>query len=341
MNKKLIIIIAAIILILLFIAVGLVMAVRRQNEQPAPAEATSEIIKVVDEAVVSPIPSFDNTAIWYFTADGRLFRKGMDGALLEASMPVVGATAKQALWAPIGSDFILVTAADNSELKKYYSDQQKIYANLPVNMQSVDWLPDGKRIVYIWKSGDNVRQTLVTAAADGSGFKTIKEVFWPDLIVKASPDGKNVLLYRAKPEGDVNRLYLANLETGNISTLISQGKTVGAVWINAQRFVYAQSGITAYPKVYVYDFTTQTSVDLDLNTTLDKIAVDKEGKFLYAAVPKKDNTGDTFIKLDLTTYKQENYSEPEGSVRGKNLMVVGNSLYFINSADGKLYQIKK
>ena len=325
----------------MLVAVGLVFAVRRQSEPEPKPQPASEVAKVIDEIILSPVPSFDNSAIWYFTAEGRLFRLTPDGSLLEASMPVLDGILKSALWAPVGSDFILTSAVDNSESKKYYSDQQKIYINLPVNMQSIDWLPDGKRIAYIWKSGDNARQSLATADADGSGFETIKEVFWADLILKASPDGKNVLMYRGKPEGDSNKIYLVNLETGNISTLISQGKTTSALWVNAQRFIYAQSTVTTYPRLYLYDFITQTSVDLGLNTVLDKATIDKEGKNLYAAVPKKDNTGDVFMKVDLTNFKSEVYYEPAGSVRAKSLMLMGNTVYFVNSADGKLYTINK
>jgi hypothetical protein len=225
---------------------------------------------------------------------------------------------------------------------------------LPANIQSLDWLPDSKRVVYIWKSGDNAHQQLVTAGADGTGFRAIKDVFWPDLVVKAGSDGKTVLLYRSNIQVDINKIYYANLDTGQIATAVDSGKNIAAAWLPASpssatgsgvpsgsRFVFAQTSITAYPKLYLYDFTNHQAVDLSLNTTLDKITFDNDGKFMYAAVPKKDNSGDSFVKVDLASFKQETYFEPDSSVHATGLFLAGSQLYFVNSQDQKLYTISK
>ena len=201
-------------------------------------------------------------------------------------------------------------------------------------------MPDGKRIVYIWQSGDNQTQQLAVADSDGSGFKTIKDVFWPDLAVKASPDGKTVLMWRSNVQEN-NKIYSANLETGEIGTVIDQGKNLGAAWISPTRFIFTQSTITAYPKLYLFDLTTKKAVDLGINTTLDKVVTDKDGKVLYAAVPTKDNSGDTLVKMDLSSYKLETYFEPTEKVSAKNLFLVGQGLHFINSSDSKLYTVNK
>ncbi len=343
MNRRLILLIGGAIAILGLIAGLLFFIVQKQHSNNSQQNKPAGLNKVTDDRAIAPVPSFDGSAIWYFNPDGRLFRINSDGTgLTESALPILGGIFKTAAWPNTGSDFLSFSLNGINEFKSYYSDAKKLYLNLPANIQSIDWMPDSKRVVYIWKSSDNVHQTLVLANADGTGFRNIKDVFWPDLVVKASPDGKNVLLYRPTSDGDLNKIYVANLETGEITTVIGQGKNIGAAWFgNGNRFVYAQQGLTAYPKLFVYDFTTKNSTDLDLQTTIDKVVVDKDAKYLYAAVPKKDNTGDNFVKVDLNTFKQESYFEPNTSVQGKNLILLGSSVYFVNSLDGKIYSITK
>ncbi len=344
MNKKLIIIIIAAILILSLIGVLLFVAVKKQNQAKLPVVAMPQAKKVLDEAVIAPVASFDNNAIWYFNSVGRLFRVNIDGSgLTEFPLPALAdGKLRRALWPKTGSDFIAITGLGANEVKTYYNSTQKIYITLPSNIQSLDWLPDSLRVVYIWKSSDNVHQQLVMANADGTGFKTIKDVFWPDLKVVASPDGKTVLLWRSSVQGDINKIYAANLQTGQIDTVVAQGKNTAADWLPVgNRFIFAQSSITAYPRLYLYDFTNQQAVDLNLNTTLDKVTFDKNGLALYAAVPKKDNSGDTFIKVDLKNFKQEIYFEPSQNIHASGLVMVGNTLYFSNTQDQKFYTIVK
>lgn len=342
MNKRLIIIVSVIVLILALIGIVLFFVVKQQ--QPQAEQTEPGIKKVLDETVISPVTSFDGNAIWYFNSEGRLFRVNRDGSgLSEFSLPALpSGFLKKVLWPKTGSDFMAIIGSGSDEIKSYYNSTQKINVSLPLNIQSIDWLPDSKRVAYIWKSADGVHQQLVTANADGTGFRTIKDVFWPDLAVKADSSGKTVLLYRLSLQGDVNKIYSANLETGEISTVVDSGKNISAAWLPAgNRFVFAQTSLTAYPELYLYDFTNRQAVELSLNTTLDKITFDIDGKYMYAAVPSKDNTGDIFVKMDLTSFKQEIYFEPDQNIRATGLFLAGSQLYFVSSQDQKLYTIEK
>lgn len=344
MNKRLIIIASIGAVILILIGGLLFWAVQKQKQTAPVPVATVQIKKILDESVISPVASFDNTAIWYFTTAGRLFRVNLDGSgLSEFPLPALANSLNRVLWPKTGSDFIAITGSGANETKNYYNSAQKIYINLPLNIKYLDWLPDSQRVLYIWQSGDNQHQQLFEAGADGTGFTKINDVFWPDLVVKASPDGKTALLYRSNIQGDTNKIYQVDLGTGKIATVVGTGKNVGAVWVPGKnKFVFAQSSITAYPKLYLYDLVSQQAVDLSLNTTLDKVAFDSTGQYLLAAVPKKDNTGDTFMKEDLTNFKQDTFFDPGDNTRGTGLMVVGTgSLYFTNLADQKFYTISK
>lgn len=342
MNRRLIIIISAIVLLLVLLGGMLFWAYKKQHQNQQPAVQQPTLKKVLDETVISPVASFDNSAIWYFNKEARLFRVNLDGSgLSEFPLPSLGSDLRSVIWPKTGSDFIVISNSGGQFGKSYYDSAQKLYVNLAPNVKYIDWMPDGKRVVYIWQTSDNNHQSLVLASPDGSGFRTIKDVFWPDLIVKVSPNGKKVLLYRGKIEGNENKIYIADIATGQIDTAVGSGKNLAAAWTSADSFLFAQADLTAYPKVYSYNVTSKQAVDLNLNTSLDKVVTDKDGKYLYAAVPRKDNTGDSFIKLDLSTVKQDTYYEPSQDIRAGNMMMLGNTLYFTNTRDGKLYTVVK
>lgn len=345
MNRRIIIIISAIVFLLAVFGGLVFWAVKKQNQSKQPPVVTPQIKKVLDETVISPIAALDNSAVWYFNSEGRLFRINVDGSgLTEFPLPsLTTGTLKQALWPRTGTDFIAIASSGSGYVKSYYSTAQKIYVNLPSNVQYVDWMPDGVRVLYIWKASDNVHQQLVMANADGTGYQAINSVYWPDLKVLAAPDGKTALLMRSNIQGDINKIYSADLTTGKVTTLVEQGKNISAIWSpTGGKFVFSRAvGDSVYPKLLLYDSSVQGSLDMNLNTTLDKIVIDKDGKYLYAAVPKKDNSGEIFVKVDLSNLKQETYFEPTSTVRAKNLILVGDSLYYTDTQDLKFYMIVK
>ena len=347
MNKKILIILG--LIILLSFGAGAVLLMGKKKNQPQPsAETKLQISKLSDDQVVSPVVSYDGNAIWYFTEDARLFRVNTDGSGL-SEFPLPELTAgdfRNVIWPATGNDFIAVTSTNTGELKSYYDNLNQRYVALPLNIQSLDWLPDGRRAAYIWKSGDNATQQLVIADADGTGFRIIKDVFWPDLAVKASPAGGEVLLIRSQSKEDNNKIYKANLTTGQFETVIGDGENTAIMWLpDGKKFLFSQNSGSA-SKVLLYNFETRTQTDLNLATTLDKVMTDKDGRYLYAAVANKNSPagvskGDEFVKIDLLSFHQETYFSPEEDIRARNLLQAAGTLYFVNTRDGKLYYISK
>jgi len=324
MNRPLIIFITIAGIIILTLG-GLLIFATKKQQTTVVNETKLQIKKVLDETVISPVAAYDNQSIWYFNSEGRLFKANTDGSnLSEYPLPAIpGNKLMRVLWPKQGSDFISIAG---NGTKSYYYAAGKVFINLADNIRYLEWLPDGKRVAYIWQSGN--KQQLVTAAADGSGFKMIKDVFWPDLVLKANSDGKTVLMYRS-PALDENKIYSANLETGEIATVIDHGKNVAASWISTSKFLFATD-----TKVYLYDLTTKKTTDLSLSASLDKVVVDSVGKSLYAFV------NNIFVKIDLDTTKSENYFVPSSKINAKNLMLVGSTIYYTDS-DNKLYMISK
>lgn len=335
MNKKIVFILVLVVIVL---AGGSYYLLGKKDSSVTQTQNPVQIKKVLDEAVVSPVGAFDNNSIWYFNSEGRLFKVNSDGSnLSEFSLPIFpSGNLIQALWPKIGSDFIAISRNDGQIAKSYYDSTSKLFMELAPNIQWVEWLPDGKRVVYIWQSNDKKTQQLVMSNADGSGYKSITSVFWPDLVLKASPDGNTVLMYRSQVVGDTNKIYSANLATGVISTWVDTGKNTAASWLPVgNKFLYVQNS-----KIYLFDVLNQLSTDTKLNTTLEKTVVDSSGKILYAAVPKEDKTGDYFVKLNLSSNITENYFVPETQLNVKSLMLIGNTVYYLDNKDNKLYKIE-
>ncbi|MBX4187422.1 MAG: hypothetical protein KW802_04215 [Candidatus Doudnabacteria bacterium] len=336
MNKKIIFIVVIILAVLgsgIYFLLGPKTTPSNQSQKPL------QLKKVIDEAVISPIGALDNNALWYFNVDGRLFKANPDGSnISEFPLPSLPkGMLKTVLWPKNGSDFIAI-ASEGPVLNKYfYESSSKLFINFPQNVQWLEWLPDGKRVIYVWQGSDKKSQQLVMANADGTGYKTIAPLLWPDLALKASPDGKTALMYRTNATGDTNQIYSVNLDTGVIMSMVDTGKNTGVVWLpTGNKFLYSQTS-----KVYLFDVLNRQSLDLGLNTSLEKIAVDQAVKYLYAAVPKQDKSGDYLLRINLDSNKLEKYYEPNSEVRAKNLFLIGSTIYFTDIKDNKLYNLDK
>ena len=346
-NKRIYLILAGIVILIALGISAFVLAVKKTREnkpQETSQQSQGQLKLLADEEVVSPVPSVSANAIWYFTPKGRLFRVNVDSTdLTEYPLPSINGTVKRVDWALSGNDFILTSTQNGQETKYYYSDNDKKYSVLPKNIQNFDWLPDGRRIVYIWRSGDNLHQQLAFANADASGFKIVTDkIFWPDFKVIASPDGEEVLLIRSQIEGSINKIYKANLATGQIEIVISEGRNLDALWLNSgQKFIFVQTGNSGQARLFLYNLSSRSQTDLNLSATLDKVIVDPQGKYLYAAQPKTNDSSDAILKLDLATLAQEVFFDPEEDLRARNLNLAGDKVFFVNARDGKLYVIQK
>lgn len=347
MISKRIYIIIGVIAILLFLAVtAFVVAYKKTHntDKQGAEEQQPKAVLLSEEKVVSPLSSIKGDAIWFFTNKAKLFRVNVDGTnLTEYPLPAVGGTLLHADWPLAGQDFIATLWYDNKTNKFFYNDEGKKWTPLPPNIQNFSWLPDGRRIVYIWQTSDQLRQQLNLSNADASGYRVISEnIFWPDFKVSASPNGREALLVRTKPEGEVNKIYKASLETGKIDTIIGEGVNLDAVWLpEGQKFIFAQAAEYGRSRLFLYDFASKSQTPLNLTTSLNKVVIDKKGLTLYAAQASSDNRGDNFYRLDLASLKQEQLSVASSNLWVKSLHLAEDKLFFVDSREDKLYVIQK
>lgn len=325
-------------LVLLLALAGTVFVYTKKSKQPVVTQKIPEIKKFIEDTPISATASFNGEAIWYFTEEGRLFRQSLaDSSKDEYSLPPVKGLLRVA-WPSSGNDFISVVATSTGEIKKYYNSNLKRYIDLPLGVRSFAWMPDGKRIVYIFEDSAG-KQLLSVSDADGSGFRNIATLTKPGLMVKVSSNGQDAILIPS----DGGMIFKINLENAILEPLIEEGKNTAAFWLpDGNRFIFNQVLVgNDYPRVLMYNITTRKIVDLGVMATTDRMAYDKEGKSLFVAVPKKGSGGDAFVKINLDTFAQETYFEPTVKIKVKDVIPASGTLYFMNTADSKMYFIDK
>ncbi|HEX5430290.1 MAG TPA: hypothetical protein VFX17_04440 [Patescibacteria group bacterium] len=334
MNRKILIIIVIILGILA--AASLFFLRQKPAVTAGPNITPNTLTKVSDATVISPVVTYDHNAFWYFNSDGHLFREDLDGSNLdEYPLPSDTPNFHQAVWPAAGDSFITMANATADSSRKFYDSSAKKFITYPANVQSFDFLPDGKRIAYIWESTDGKQSQLMVANADLSGYKALSTVFWPDLQIKVSPDGLHALLWRGQIQ-DTNKIYEADLTTGAFTTIVDAGKNTEAQWIGANKFIYTQISSSG-PDLWLYDASASKATDLGLAATLDQTAADATGENLY--VDLNDGQADSIYKFDLTTLQKQLVYTFEATMHPHNVFMDGQIICFINSSDGKLYTL--
>lgn len=326
------------IIITIIVIAGLLAAAYLLFYKNAPAEQGNsqtqrapKLTKISETGVISPIPSYDGSAIWYFNIQGHLFRHELvSGKISEYPLPTSLKNFRQALWPAKGHDFIAI----GSE-KTYFDSKQNKFVLLPANIQSLDFLPDGQRIAYVWKSGDGKTQSLYMGNADASGFTKITDVFWPDLTVNVSPDGNSALLLRSAVE-DTNKIYKANLKTGEFTTVVDAGRNTEVRWIDQNRFLFVSVEEGKY-QLKMFDLSANKISDLNTSATLSQVAVDPEGRYLYAYL-KNGDTGSIY-KINLTDNQSTDLYDLSPTITPQNLFLNDRTIMFINSQDNRLYSL--
>lgn len=321
-----------IVIMLVLVTGGYFLFYRDADTEQQVGQGSRELKKVSDDAVISPVASYDNNSVWYFNSAGQLFERSLDGSQLdEYTLPDLEGTLQSVLWPASGDDFLAIMTTGQKIL---YEDAKKQYRTLPINIKSIDWFPDGKRVAYVWQSGDNKSQQLIVANSDTSGFRVVSNIFWPDMAVKISPDGKKALLYRTQIQ-ETNKIYLVDLNTGEFKTVIEDGKNMEAKWVTADKFVYVSD--SGSNDLMLYDLNQKLQVDLNLLGTADRLTVDRLGN-MY--VSPEGQGKQSIWKVNTNSLQQEKIYEFTESVVPRNLFMISQMIGFVNGNDKKLYIVQ-
>lgn len=317
----------------------LILKQKKAGESNTPTIHQLTLKKVYSEPVISPTSSLGADSLWFGTRDGRIFRADLQNyEVSQFGLPgLYGQNLKEILWQPGGQDFLAVTTViatstqpvTQKQETSYYNSKNGSIMTLPPNVQDVAWLPDGKRVAIIWRSGDG-KTKLVVSDPDATGYHIVAELPWNDPVISVSPINLEATIVKERFEGENSPVLHIDLDNGKIKTLVDKGYNENVKWLpDGKKFLYSSGSA-----VFSYDLATEEIKDLGLQTNTNRVAIDPNGRYLYAAVGNAENL-DKFVKYDLEQNSTEDYFLPEGSIRILSPLYFASRLFFVDSGTGE------
>ena len=321
------------------------------SPQPRPRDQT--IALLVNRVVVGPVLSRQQDKIYYFDEAGQLYLNPLDGSKEETFGFVDTPRTFGAIWPDAGGDIIIKAARvgfDGTAYRLYRSTNGGSFKNLPLNIESIDWLPGGQKYVYLWHNS-NGGYELDTAESATDGFSKIANL--PSFsYVTAAPTGTFVLLREPAALGKTNRVQRFDLNTKLTTTLLDRGTNLGVSISpdgNLMLFTRVSEG-NGLPELWLQDFTKQSFTNLGLNTAVEKIVWSKDStRFYYAlpqAVPKDDlqlraATADQLYVYDIDAGSKTKIDLGNKTPDLRDLLLTADQkiLFFRDGQDGKLYRV--
>lgn len=321
-----------------------------------PAAPASNIVKLTSDQVVSPSLFFNGQGITYFDNQGNLFQSSLQdigGQVQLSQKKQLNIPAKpnisRILWPARGDDFIAeFTDVSGKKSWSYFNSAAGQYADLPPQVESVDWMPNGAQIVYVWL--DNGKATLSMANPDATNYKSLAEMWETDDELHVSPDGTQILYFETGNTGAANAVNSVTIDGKVWKGLVKNGFNSGVLWSpDGQKFLFGKKDInTQKYQLWVYNLTSGEVKNLGLFTTVDKAVWDQDSNVVYAAVPDSGTAGaggltaDSFWRMDISTLEKKQYAS-DGStlIDGRNLFLntTSDKLFFKNAQDGGLYYL--
>lgn len=323
-----------------------------------PNEAQiQKFIRLTDEQVVSPVLFYNGSAITYLDKKGNVFQADLEdnGGVLQLAnkrqlenIPLKQNITK-ILWPSRGNDFIAEFNAFGKKTWSYYNNNTVSFTDYPPQVISVDWMPSGDKVIYVWL--ENGKATLNIADPDTKNWKEVSEMWEQDNSIYISPDGLSILYYRAENTGISNAINLTTPDGKLWRGLVKEGYNYGVLWSpDSQKFIFNKKDrITQKYQLWVYDVLLGDVKNLGFFTTVEKTVWDKDGKTIYAAVPKTESgvaedkglTEDNFYKINVENLEKQEYLSNQDKFDGQNLFLSlsGDKLFFRNAQDGGLYYL--
>jgi hypothetical protein len=290
-----------------------------------------------DTVALSMVESKDLKSVWFSDREGKIYRT-QNGVVTEyPSAAYADRPLEKIIWNRTGGDFLAVGTRSNAKAISYFDSVKQVYVSLPANVGAIDWLTDG-RVAMIWKSGDGKSQQLVVANPDATGYKIVTPLPWPDFEIRVAPTGNKALLLRNSPKP--NKIYLFNLEDGKYEALAESERIINIRWIDSTRFIYDAFGEDSKSTIRLFDTESRTEKNLNLATTVEKVAWNSLHQEFLAAVPLAGTSGDKIVKLPLNGTELQDYYTGLNGIRAIQVLYSNGILYLINAQDGKIYSVK-
>lgn len=307
------------------------------SNENIPDNGSKEPVKLSDVPVVAPALSYDGKAVWFFTADGHLYKVDLiSGLKKEFLLPALLAV-DQVIWPQEGNDFIVSSGTPGNKVFDYYSGEQKKYIRYPANIKGVDFLPDAKRVIYNWV-GDDGKSELTEANPDAGAHQKLMDLIEGGFTIKVSPNGSKAFAFKeATPkDGKLNFIDLASKKTFVIKT----SAVNSAAWSsNSKNFVFNKldAGNSESRMLWIGS-TESASADrsLGINASADRVVFDRSGEHMYVS----SDEGLLWM-VNTSTYEKTQVTIPgQTTLNAVNLLLSPDSgVLYYKAADGYLYSL--
>lgn len=369
MNRRAIAILGAIFL-LIVITLGFIIYQRSQSKKTNSTEDTTQTqeqdqttdsqnqapttkaIKLTDDQVISPVLFFQGNGITYFNKQGQLFQNDLqisgDNTLLtnkrELTIPLKSGITK-IIWPYAGNNFLAELGSAGSQKTWSVFDSDKgTYTDLPNRITSIDWMPDGDKIIYIWLGNDN-KSTLNIANPDNSGYQKLADIWENDDEIRISPDGRSFLYFRTKNSEAVNKINLATTDGKVFRSVVADGYNFGVSWApDSKQFIFGKKDSNGQIGLWLGNIETGLTKSLGVFTTPEKSVWTADSQSVISAVPNNGSTAgltqDTFYKIAVSSGEKKSY-ETGIAVDGRELFTNSSAdrIFFKNLQDGALYYL--
>ncbi len=314
----------------------------------------SGIYRLSNNQVVSPAYFFKGSGIAYFDLQGQLHRNtfNQDGSQLTLADKLLDVPSKtgfsRVLWPNAAGDWMLEFNQNGQKSWSYYNYNSGAYTDLPPQVESVDWMPDGTHIAYVWV--ENGKASLNISDPDTKNWKAVGDMWENDDQIYVSPDGKNIAYVRTQNSDAVNPINMVSVDGKTWTAPVKDGNNSTVLWSpDGQKFLFAKKDPSSQNyQLWVYNLLTGAEKNLQYYTTPEKATWSKDSAMIYIAVPLNGGvqagslTLDEIMRVNTITAEQKEYKPGvTQSIDGRDLFLSpdGSQLFFRNAQDGYLYYL--
>jgi hypothetical protein len=313
--------------------------------------AISPFVSAKDEKIKYYNPSNGSVSEVSFGGDGRSIIDENNFEGLE-----------KVSWSPDGSKVISRFNSGGKIQYTSYDYGTKKFFKLADGIEFATWNSLGDQIVYKYSDSKTKKKTINTANYDGSNWKKITDVLINNFWMATVPQSSFVSYWNSPNALEETSLSLVSTVAGDSKKIFSGRFGADYLWSpNGTKALVSFTESRGGSKISlgVINSNGGEFQNLNIPTLASKCVWGKDNKTIYYALPSfsaengtlpndyqngKITSKDTFWKVDITTGKAERLVEVvdiKSAYDAKNLFLSPSEdiLFFINSADRKLYGI--
>jgi hypothetical protein len=320
---------------------------------PTPEPVIGRAIRLTDTGVISPILFYQGTGITYLERTGQLFQTDLqtsDNTVLLSNKREISIALKnnitRVLWPLVGNSFIAESDGLSKKSWSYYDPAKAAYVDIPAQVYSLDWMPSGDKIMFIWVD-ENKKAYLNIGNPDTTGYQVLTDLYEPDNVISISPDGKNVLFHRNQSTDlTKNTINMVSADGKTFRTMVPDGFNKGVKWSpDSNKFLFTKRDSGGKFMLWVSNIITGEIRSLGVATSVDKAVWTKDSQNIFAGVPVKGVAGeglteDSIYQINVGTISKVEY--PTGVPTDAQEMFLSNNediLFFKNAQDQSLYYV--